>query len=252
MSEKKEKPVKNQEKEPHKIILLLAPIALLIASFFLVRTAMDKVVANAMDAFKASEDEMTSTTYENASEIYKVMADEGHPANKRTITMGALKQAEKLEVYRIPVTEFITETKENNAYGITEWIRMDATAIYNVNLSLSDYIIDAERDIVTVIIPRFELEYDFGEGDENIEKLLFRQEGELPVDTDLSEAQTSVDEKIARLARSKIRDKIKNSQEYHDSAKKAAEQIAAAMIQSLNPEHDLHVIVEFADEEEDS
>jgi hypothetical protein len=246
MSQKKSRN-SEQRKDPHKLILILAPFLLLAASFFLVRKAMDEVLVNAMDAFKASEDEMTSSTYENASEIYQAAAMAAELPAQRTITAGALKQAEKIEVFRVPVSETVTENKEDNEYGITSWLRLEETAVYTVNPSLSDIIIDEERGIVTLRISRLELELD--EEEENVEKLLFRQETGIENDTDPSEAAALTEEKMIRSGRTKMLDQIRNNDTYTQSAKQAAEQICTALIRGMNPDRDLHVVVKIGEED---
>ena len=233
-----------KEKEPHKLILILAPIALLIASFFLVRTAMDKVLVNAMDAFKASEDEMTAQTYENAAELYKAAADK---TKLRTITPGPLKQQEKIEVYRIPAEQFIVENKGDNEYGITSWIALKETAVYTANPSLSDFIVDEEREIITIRIPKLEVE--FIEDEENIEKLFERQDGEVQNDTDPDEAKRIIEERMTGRGRMSILEAIHNNDDYTDAAKEAAEQIFTGLLKSLNPDHDLHVVVKIGEED---
>ena len=251
MSQKKNTQKKSrnseQKKDIHKLILIIAPFLLLAASFFLVRKAMDKVLVNAMDAFKASEDEMTSSTYENASEIYQAAAMAAELPAQRTITAGALKQAEKIEVFRVPVSETVTENKEDNEYGITSWLRLEETAVYTVNPSLSDIIIDEERGIVTLRISRLELELD--EEEENVEKLLFRQETGIENDTDPSEAAALTEEKMIRSGRTKMLDQIRNNDTYTQSAKQAAEQICTALIRGMNPDRDLHVVVKIGEED---
>lgn len=238
------------EKEPHKLILILAPIALLAGSFFLVRTAMDKVVANAMEAFKTSEGSMTETAYDKAIEAFKLMvSEETYSASSITIT--PVRQQERVEVYRVPAEEYVIEKKDDNPYGITSWMRMSGTGIYTVDLSLSEFIVDSQNSIVTVIIPELQLEYDMGEGKENIDQLLFRQDIPMPADTDETKAAQQIEERMIHTGRRTIRDVIKKDEEYTDKAKEAASSIITSLIESLNPDREIHVIVEFAEDEED-
>ena len=236
-----------QKRDTHKLILIIAPFLLLAASFFLVRTAMDKVLVNAMDAFKASEDEMTSSTYENASEIYAAAAMAAELPAQRTITAGALKQAEKIVVFRVPASETVIENKEDNEYGITSWLRLEETAVYTVSPSLSDIIIDEERGIVTLRISRLELELD--EEEENVEKLLLRQETGIETDTDPAEAAALTEEKMIKAGRTVILDHIRNNEAYTQSAEQAAEQIFTALIRGMNPDRDLHVVIKIGEED---
>ena len=246
----KNKPVQRKNKKSgwQTLLLILAPIFLLAASFFLVNTAMSKAMTSAWDSYKNTEATVSDTTYTAIYDWFKKKAEEDHHVSNRTsITLGTMKKEAKLEVLRVPDTEFVIENKENNKYGITSWLKVKGTGIFTINLNLSDFIVDNERNIVTIRIPRLELEYDMGNGDKNLEKLLYKQDLHLPTFTNETKAGEEIQLRMIEEGRKRIREEIKTKPAYYFSAQEAAQEVLSNLIKSLNPERDIKVIVEFAE-----
>lgn len=247
----KRKPARRKNKKGkgvQTLLLVLVPIFLLAASFFLVNTAMSKAMTAAWDSYKDTEDTVADATYTTIYDwFYKKAEEKHHVSNRTSITLGTMKKESKLEVFRVPDTEFVIENKDDNKYGITSWIKVKGTGIFTINLNLSEFIVDNERNIVTIRIPRLELEYDMGNGDKNLEKLLYKQDLHLPTFTNETKAGEEIQLRMIEEGRRRIREEIKTKPSYYFSAQEAAQDVLSNLIKSLNPDREIKVIVEFAE-----
>lgn len=194
---------------------------------------------NSYDAsYMAEKDETYKTIYQvffdNAEEKY-------HVSNRVSITIGNMKEQEKLEVLKVSDVEFVIEGKDDNSGNMTSWLEVPGEGVYVVDLAAGEYIIDDERAHVLVRVPYPELvniKIDYS----NVKKLLFRDDifnGSYKEGEELAMKQLGQGDVL-------IKKEFQSNQGYYVTAQKSAKTSIINLVQQLNPNvENLNVDVEF-------
>ena len=213
----------------------------------------------AMDSFSIAKDEA-------AKEVYQFFYDKGydaaekahHVSNNVSISIGDLKEEQKLEVLKVSDVAYETpDPKDQNWFeGLIEsitgmfdaevvsWLEVPGNGVFTVNLQAGEFIIDEERQYVLIRIPSPELT-EFAIDYENVELLLFEEGGAFK-----NSAKYGVDKAVEQLQSAELTmmQNVNNNQEFYKRARESTEKMLVNLVKQLNPQlPDLRVEIEFID-----
>ncbi len=212
-----------------------------------------------MDSFSIAKDETAEKVYQLFYEkSYDASEKAHHVCNNVSISIGNLKEEQKLEVLRISdVTYETPDPKSQNWFDgliasitgmfdaeVVSWLEVPGNGIFTVNLQVGEFIIDEERQYVLIRIPSPELT-EFAIDYENVELLLFEKGGAFK-----NSAKCGIDKAVEQLQNAKLTmmQKVNNNQEFYKRARKSTEKMLVNLVKQLNPQlPDLRVEIEFID-----
>ena len=172
-----------------------------------------------------------------------------HVRNRAAITLGNLREEGRLEVLEISGVEYIAgyEGKTN------AWLQVSGRAAYTVDLRVAEYLIDEERAIVRIRLPRPVLSEPWVEKAD----ILFLEEEKGALDQILEKTPllgnhagegTRFADRQIEEGRNKIRASMLSNQSFYEYAKEAAETILTNLVKDLNADTpDLAVQIAFYD-----
>ncbi len=176
---------------------------------------------------KEKAEEVEKKFYDFAYDYYE---SKYHTSDDMTISVDSLKNESKLEVLQVSDVKYVIEDENTNDEHLTVWTKIPGHSVFTVDLSLAEFIVDNARKIVTIRVPkpeldRFSIEY------EKVENLKF-------VDGYFNES-FSYGAELARKQLKTAGDEMKAdfsvNQMYINSAKASAEKILTQLVQELNP-----------------
>ena len=197
-----------------------------------------KGVQAAKDSFNSS---METRANEVRDKVVAAAAAEVHTSNDVAIVIGNLKDEAALEVLEVYNVAYIIEDAEDNESDIISWLEVPGKGVFTVDLKVSEFVVDNERNYVLARVPRPELT-DCTIIYEKVNRLLFKN--------DAFNDSIGVGENLARQQLEDGYQRIKKSfvsnTKFYQSAQVSAENIIVNLIKSLNSEvKDLVVEVEF-------
>ncbi len=201
-------------------------------------------------AATAAYDSIYNTAYEAAEEAH-------HVSNEVVITIEDVQQISKLEVLQVSNTAYITPEDDeadilqsivNKVAGFfiadtITWLKVPGTAVFTVDLSAAEFIVDSERNYVLIRIPNPEIS-EFTIDYASVEMLYFKDGGLLKDKT----AKVGVEKAREYLqdAELELRSDITGNQRFYQSARNAAETILTNLVKEFNADvEDLTVVIEF-------
>ena len=241
-------------------------IGALVISAVLLCTCVYMIIDTFTVGANAANDSFGTAKDEAIDEVYQIFYDksfeaaekEHHVSNNVSITIGDLREEQKLEVLK--VSEVTYETPQPKDQGgfeglitnitgvfsadVISWLEVPGNGVFTVNLQASEFIIDEERGYVLIRVPNPELT-EFAIDYENVELLLFEEGGAFK-----NSAKYGVDKAIEQLQSAELTmmQKVNNNQEFYKRARESTEKMLVNLIKQLNPQvDDLTVQVEFID-----
>lgn len=213
----------------------------------------------AMDSFGPAKDQASNEAYQffyDAS--YDAAEKAHHVSNNVSITIGDLKEEQKLEVLKVSDVAYETPKPTDQNWfdefikGITgifdaevvSWLEVPGNGVFTVNLQAGEFIIDEERQYVLIRVPGPELT-EFTIDYENVELLLFEEGGAFK-----NSAKYGIDKAIEQLQSAELTmmQNVANNQEFYQRARTSTENMLENLVRQLNPQlPDLVVEVEFID-----
>lgn len=198
-----------------------------------------KALADSYNAAYASE---YDATYQALYQKYFDAAEaKYHVRNEVLISIGDIKETEKLEVLKVSDVEFIVEDKNSNDGNITSWLEVPGEGTFVVDLQAAEFVIDNERAHVLVRAPYPELtnvSIDYG----NVQKILFKDDifnGSYKEGEELAQKQLNEGDLL-------IKKEFASNQNFYLSAQEAAISSIQCLVRQMNPGVDnLMVDVEF-------
>lgn len=245
-SEKNQKPRKKPSKKKINDTLLVVGTLLCIvmaATCIYLFVGLISAGANALkDSYEASYSAERNETYNDIYNMFYNSAEEKyHVSNRVSITVGNLREQEKLEVLQVSDVEFVIEGKDDNSGNMTSWLEVPGSGTYVVDLAAGEYIIDDIRAHVLVRVPYPELtniKIDYA----NVEKLLFKDDifnGSYKQGEELAMKQLGQADVL-------IKKEFQSNQGYYLTAQKSARTSIINLVERLNPSvENLTVEVEF-------
>lgn len=211
-----------------------------------------------MDSFNAAKDEAAEEVYQFFyDKSYDAAEKAHHVSNRVSISIGDLKEQQKLEVLKVSDVEYETTAPEEKGWlaalfqsvfkgenkKMVSWIEVPGYGIFTVNLQAGEFILDEERQYVLIRIPSPKMT-EFAIDYKNVEVLLCDEQGLK------GSAKCGEDIAIEQLKGAEIKMKrdIINNQEFYKRARKTTETMLVNLVKQLNPKlPDLIVEIEFID-----
>lgn len=242
LSRKEENTKKNRHKWTVMTILIVFCIVLITACIFLYFDAF-KVGALALeDNYNSSYASEKNETYQKIYDVFFDVAEEKyHVSNMVSISIGDLKETEKLEILKVSDVEYIIEDKKDNSSNIISWLEVPGEGAFVVDLAAGEYIVDDEREYVLVRIPYPELTnvtIDYA----NVNKLLFEND----IFNDSYSAGEDFAEQQLNKADLLIKKEFVSNQHFYLNAQDSARSTIINLVKQLNPKvPNITVEVEF-------
>lgn len=219
-------------------ILVLILFIIVLLALVLLKCAFNIASSSANDTFSDSLKQQKEETYQMFYQTsYGIAEEKYHVANKVNISVAELREEALLEVLQVSGIEYVY-----NEGNTKIWTAIRGYGVYVVDLSLSEFVVDNERQYVLVRVPYPQLS---SEGlDYEYENYLFEDgifNGSISDGVDLAMNDL-------KKAQNQLHAKLASSQTYYDSAEKSAEVIITQLVKNLNPEvMGLNVEVEFVE-----
>jgi hypothetical protein len=207
------------------------------------------------NSYTATKDEVAGKIYQDFYDSsYNAAEAAHHVSNAVSISIGSLREEQKLEVLKVSdVTYEVTKDEDSNLISkVSNAIKGDLETLYEipgdgvftVNLKAGDIAIDNERQYVLIRVPSPELS-EFTIDFENVQLLYFDKGGVFN-----NSAKVGVKDAMEHLQNAELtlRQEITSNQRFYQSAKDSAVNIITNLVRQLNPQlEDLTVEVEFID-----
>ena len=176
------------------------------------------------------QNELYSQAFIRAEEAY-------HVSNEMMIYVGPVKEEQKLEVLKV----FDIEYKVYSAKNLEHWMEVPGMGVFVVDLEQAEFIVNNEERSVLVRLPQ-PIFTDFTIDTTNVDSIY--TEGEK---ASASEGFDIITEQL-KEAQTSMFNRIKNNQEYVDSAMQNALIQIRGLIYQFNPDiPDLEVTLEWID-----
>lgn len=232
---------------------------LLCLSVYLIMDTFTIGTGAAVDSFGAAKDKAAEEVYQFFYEKSFEAAEKAHHvSNNVSITIGDLREEQKLEVLKVSDVAYETpKPKDQNWFNeliksiigifdadMVSWLEVPGNGVFTVNLQAGEFIVDEERQYVLIRVPNPELT-EFTIDYKNVELLLFEKGGAFK-----NSAKYGVDKAMEQLqsAELTIMQEVNNNQEFYKRARESTEKMLVNLVQQLNPQlPDLVVKVEFID-----
>lgn len=235
---KKENAEIRKKKNVKTIITIVVVAQVFLAVFvgaFLFRSAYGKAKEN-------TTKQIREAAYDT---VYGLTENANHTSNRAAIALDGIREKADLEVLQINTSYLYVSDKEDQSKALTIWYRIPGTGSYTVDLQMTEFVVDSERNHVLVKAP-LPVVTKFREELDKVEQLEYKD------DRFILKGNTGEGEKIAQKmlynARSEMVNSLESNREYMDAAKESARKLITNIIRALNPSiKDLSVTVEFAD-----
>lgn len=213
----------------------------------------------AESAFYENKDNVQQQIYQEVyNSSYDAAEKAHHISNRVAISIGNLREMQKLEVFAVSEVSYQVEEREEKEgiegilVGITgffneeniSWLEVPGSGVFTVNLQAGEFIVDDTRQSVLIRIPSPELT-NFTLDYENVQVLYFAEGGAFK-----NSAKYGVDKATKQLQNAELDmiQRVSNNQELYKRATAAAENMLIRLVKQLNPQlKDLTVEVEFLD-----
>lgn len=225
---------------------ILVFIGCVAASYYFFTGAAGKTAQTFSESYASTKAQVSQEVYEKYERIgYEKSEKKYHTSNRVTINIGTLKEKNALEVLSASDTYLNVVKKDDASEDSQRWVAIPGTAVYTVDLSMSEIIKDEYNRYILVRVKDPELanikiNYD----DVNVYLYEYKQDwfkvnGTYEGGAD--EAQRDYAEAYSEMC-----ERFYSDQKFYISARNSAEDIITSMVRNLNPEiPDLKVEVEF-------
>lgn len=202
----------------------------------------------AMDSFGVAKNETADEAYQFFYDMSYSSAEKAHHvSNNASITIGDLKEEQKLEVLKVSDVAYETSEPKDRGWfdaDVVSWLEVPGNGVFTVNLQAGEFIIDEERQNVLIRVPNPELT-EYAIDYKNVELLHFEKGGAFK-----NSAKYGVDKAMEQLQSAELTmmQNVNNNQEFYKRARESTEKMLVNLVQQLNPQlPDLVVEVEFID-----
>ncbi len=244
-------------KHPRRIAFIIAVILVIIIMIAVFLSVSSKA---AYSAYTLKKDQVSEETYEKFyGRIYDAAESSHHVTNDVTISIGSLREENRLEVLK--VSDVVYEITENEQPGgtlnniltrifsraVDSWLKVPGSGVYTVDMRTAEFVIDNDHEYVLVRMMEPELT-EFSIDYADVEELYFKDNAIFH-----NPARVGVDLVINQLndAEHDLTDDITSNERFHDSACSAAVNIVTGLIRELNQDlPDLTIEVEFINGED--
>ncbi len=241
------------------LVIALAVVAVVVFNVCMLHGAFAKGTAAAAASFQTAKEQSAEEAYQHFYDKSYAAAEKAHHVSNRvSISIGGLREEQKLEVLKVSDVAYETpRPKDQNWFnsliaGITgifasdviSWLEVPGSGVFTVNLQAGEFILDDARQYVLIRVPDPELT-EFAIDYENVELLLFEEGGAFK-----NSAKYGVDKAMEQLQSAELTmmQNMNNNQEFYKRAREATEKMLVNLVRQLNPQlPDLVVEIEFID-----
>ena len=200
-----------------------------------------RAVKQAFEQEKAAAEEETYQAYYEQG--FQAGETEYHVKNRAVITLGEIRETANLEVLSVSDIAFMIEDPEWSNKNTRSWLEVPGTGVYTVNLASGEFLVDDEREMVLVRLPKPEiLPMNITVDHANVKVLRFESNSLL---SSVKDGERLAGKQLNE-ARMKILEDIGSNLQYYEYAEKSARTLLENLIRSVNTEiPDLKVEIEF-------
>ncbi|MBQ6490292.1 MAG: DUF4230 domain-containing protein [Solobacterium sp.] len=215
------------------LVIVITPFVVGIS----IKVAASKAKQNYDDTVKEVSDYMNI-------EAYNMAEQNNHVSNRISVEIESLIEDAKLEVLTVRDVEFITDETDEKG-NITSWLQVEGEGSFTVDLKVAEYLYDATRDTITIILPYPELTYcRLRNGD-----CILYEDSRFIGDGSYSEGENLAQRQIQNgyIA---VYDYFLSNAQFLKSAKNSAEQLMTNFVQQLYPDnYEMEINVVFRERE---
>lgn len=233
-----------KEKTKSQKICLIIALILFIAAGFMSFWAFNNGSRSVRAAFdrekQAAEESIYNSYYEKG---FQAGEEAYHVKNRAVISLSNIRETSNLEVLSVSDIAFMIEEPGIDNKNIQSWLEVPGTGVFTVDLSAGEYLVDDERTMVFVRVPKPELlPMNISIDHANIKILRFVSNG---WKTSIRDGEQMA-EKQLNEARTFIQEDILSNLQYYEYAEKSARSLLENLIRAVNKEiPDLKVEIEF-------
>lgn len=186
-------------------------------------------------AFEKAVDKSSEEVYENFREkAYDYFEKENHVSNSASLTIGNIKEQNSLEVLSVSDNWIKVSEPDDDSDKTTRWVEFNATGVYTVDMSVSEFIIDDYNNFVMVRLKTPQLNHIALSADPKVylykyKKELFKVNGDYD-----SGVVKLLDDRAEAL--SELTNQLENNEDNFMLAKQSAEKLIRTFIINANPE----------------
>ena len=233
-----------EEKSKNQKIFLIAAVCFLIVAVVLFGFAFfngTRAVKTAFDREKKSAEESVYHGY--YEEGFKAGEEAYHVKNRAVITLGNIRETANLEVLSVSDIAFMIENPNSENRNILSWVEVPGTGVFTVNLAAGEFLVDDERAMVFVRVPKPELLLmNINIDHENIKVLRFVSNA---LQSSVKDGEQLAGKQLNE-ARTRIQEDISSNLQYYEFAEKSARTLLENLIRAVNSDiPELKVEIEF-------
>lgn len=187
------------------------------------------------DSFSTAYDDTRQKTYDQFKQkAYDYFEEQNHVSNRATLTVGNIKDENALEVLSVGDSWVkISEPDEDKA---TRWVEFNATGVYTVDMSVSEFIIDDYNNYILVKLKTPQLSH-IALDNANTKAYLYKYEKGFFNGNYDSGVEMMLNDRAEAL--DKLTEQLESNDANLARAKTSAENLIRAFIKNVNPGMDL-------------
>lgn len=223
---------------------LIATIIFIVFSYFIFSYAAKKTTTAYSDSYASAKLQASQDAYAKYEKMgYDKAEKKYHTSNRATIKFDSLKEKNALEVLSASDTYLNVVKKKADSEVSQRWVAIPGTAVYTVDLSMSEIIKDDYNEYILVRVKYPELSdikinYD--------DVLIYLYINNSMVKDSSYKIGAGEAQRDYAKAYSEMYERFYSTQEFYITAQDSARRIITSMVRNLNPEiPNLKVEVEF-------
>lgn len=232
---------------------LIATIIFILGSCFIFSIAAKKTSTAYSDSYASAKLQASQEAYAKYEKMgYDKAEKKYHTSNRATINIDTLKEKNHLEVLSASDT-YLNVIKESDIMEDSQrWVAIPGTAVYTVDMSMSEIIKDDYNEYILVRVKYPELS-DITINYDKVETYLYVynslatsiEKGRISYDGTYKAGASEAQRDYAK-AYSEMYERFYSDQKFYITAQDSARRIITSMVRNLNPEiPNLKVEVEF-------
>lgn len=227
------------------IISIVVSIILVLVIVYMLTNSITDSAKSAVDSFNSSYEQTKKDTYnEFYNAAYLNAEKDNHVSNRESIVIDQIKKISNLEVYKAYDTEYVINEYSTNKYE--SWYELNGSCTYFIDLQKSEFLVDQERNAITIRIPDPEQKYDI----DVPKRLLFADDTITFLWWDTNNGSTIIGIDDAHNSEVEGREKIKNyfinNETLINNAKNSAVKVLTNLVEGVNSKvENLTVTIEF-------
>ena len=191
------------------------------------------------DSFSTAYDETRQKTYDQfRQKAFAHFEKKSHVSNRAKLTIGNIKEENSLEVLSVSDSWVKISEPDEDADKTTRWMEFNATGVYTIDMSVSEFIIDDYNNYILVKLKTPQLSH-IALDDANTKSYLYKYK------KGFFELNGNYDSGVKMMLndRAEALDKLTEQLESNDAnlarAKTSAENLIRAFIKNVNPKMNL-------------